>query len=274
MQEELDFIQKYADLVVAYLATNAVRIAIGGAILLLGLYFAKAISGSVLKVCAKRKIDVTLSRFFASSVKVIIIVLAGIVALSKIGVEITPFIALIGAGAFGFSLAVQGPVSNFGAGVVIILTRPYVVGDTLKIHDVSGVVSEVNLGQTLLGSEDGERISIPNRKILGEILTNSHEFRVIEGVVGIAYSDDPEVAVQAVTKAVAAIPALDSGKKPEVGIEAFGESSIEIAYRVWAPSESYHKTLYEVNLAVYKAVKAAGLTIPFPQRDVNLRQLS
>jgi small conductance mechanosensitive channel len=143
MQEELDFIQKYSDLVVAYIATNAVRLAIGGIILLLGLYFAKAISRTVLKICAKRDVDVTLSRFFASSVKVVIIVLAAIVALSKIGVEITPFIALLGAGAFGFSLAVQGPVSNFGAGIVIILTRPYVVGDTLKIHEVTGVVSEV-----------------------------------------------------------------------------------------------------------------------------------
>ena len=274
MQEELDFIQKYSDLVVAYIATNAVRLAIGGIILLLGLYFAKAISRTVLKICAKLDVDVTLSRFFASSVKVVIIVLAAIVALSKIGVEITPFIALLGAGAFGFSLAVQGPVSNFGAGIVIILTRPYVVGDTLKIHEVTGVVSEVNLGQTLLGSEDGESISIPNRKVLGEILTNSHEFRVIEGVVGIAYSDSPETAIAAVTKAVSTIPTLDTGKQPEVGIEAFGDSSIDIAYRVWPPTESYHKTLYEVNLAVFNAVQEAGLTIPFPQRDVNLRQMS
>lgn len=274
MQEELDFIQKYTDLVVAYLATNAMRIAIGGIILLLGLYFAKAISGTVLKLCAKRNIDVTLSRFFASSVKVVIIGLAGIVALSKIGVEITPFIALLGAGAFGFSLAVQGPVSNFGAGIVIILTRPYVVGDTLKVHDIMGVVDEVNLGQTLLGSEDGERISIPNRKVLGEIMTNSFEFRIIEGVVGISYNDNPEQAIAAVTKALGTISKLDTGKTPEVGIEAFGDSSIDIAYRVWAPTQTYHQVLYDVNLAVYKAVQEAGLTIPFPQRDVNLRQLS
>jgi small conductance mechanosensitive channel len=274
MQEELDMIQKYTDIVIGYLASNAVRLVIGFVILLIGLYFAKAISRTVLKLCAKRNIDVTLSRFFASSVKVIIIVLASVVALSKIGVEITPFIALLGAGAFGFSLAVQGPISNFGAGIVIILTRPYVVGDTLRVHDVAGVVDEVNLGQTLLASEDGERISIPNRKILGEILTNSYEFRIIEGVVRISYSDNPETAIKVVTEALSGIRTLDSGKQPEIGIEAFGDSSVNIAYRVWAPTQSYHQTLYEVNLAVYKAVQEAGLTIPFPQRDVNLRQQS
>ena len=270
MQEELTFIETYGEQMVGWLAANGVGLVIAALIIIAGLIVGKGAAKVILKTCDKRNIDVTLARFFAGMAKLVLLGVAVVMALGRVGIEITPLIALIGAGAFGLTLAIQGPVSNYGAGIVIIITRPYKVGDTLSVHEVSGVVEEVNLGQTMLTAEDGECITIPNRKMLGEILVNSFNFRVIEGVVGIAYDDDPEVAINAISEALTTIPHLDAANPPEVGIQAFGESSVDIGYRVWAPSASYHKTLFAANLVVFKAVKKAGLTIPFPQRDVTL----
>ena len=270
MEDELDFIQKYGDAIVAYLASNAVSILVALLIVGAGIYAGKFASGLILKVCAKRQIDVTLARFFAGVSKITLLVIAVVLALDKIGIEITPFIALLGAGAFGFSLAVQGPISNYGAGIVLIITRPFKVEDTVTVQDRTGVVEEVNLGSTLLIAEDGEHITIPNRKVLGEVLTNSFAYRVIEGVVGVDYGCDPEEAILAITAALEGVAELAPDKTPEVGIAGFGDSSIDIGYRCWAPPARYHTVLYATNLAVFKALKRARIAIPFPQRDVRI----
>lgn len=272
MEEEIASLQRYSDAVIAYLAANGVRILVAALIVAFGFYFGKGISAWVRRICEKRKIDVTLARFFAGSVQVVFLAMAAVMALSKVGIEITPLIALLGASAFGLSLAVQGPLSNYGAGIVIIITRPFKVHDTLSVQGVTGVVDEINLGQTRLIAEDGELITVPNRKILGEILTNSSTRRVIEGVVGIPYESDPEKAIAVVRQAITAMMPdhSETEREPEVGIQAFGDSAIEIGYRVWAPSARYYKTLYAINLAVFKALREAGISIPFPQRDVHL----
>jgi small conductance mechanosensitive channel len=272
MEEEIASLQRYVDLVVVYIAQNGVRLVVAAGIFAIGIYFGKGIGRFVRGFCEKRNIDVTLARFFAGSVQVMLTALAAIMALSKIGIEITPLIALLGAGAFGLSLAVQGPLSNYGAGIVIILTRPFRVGDTLQVQGVAGVVDEVNLGHTHLVAEDGELITIPNRKILGEILVNSDDVRVYEGVVGIAYGEDPERGISVIKEAIERLEGLSTpeGKEPEVGIQSFGDSSINLAYRVWVPSTAFHRVQFALNLAVFKAIKAAGITIPFPQREVRL----
>ncbi len=224
----------------------------------------------LLKVCEKRQIDVTLARFFAGFTRLVIIAFAGIMALSKAGIEITPFIALLGASAFGLSLAVQGPISNYGAGIVLIITRPFKVGDTLSVSSQTGVVQHINLGSTRLENEDGEIITIPNRKVLGEIFINSQEFRVVEAVVGIEYAADPEKAIACITAAIQRVTDIAPGREPDVGIDEFADSAINIGYRAWVSTKVYHKTRYKINLAVYHALREAQINIPFPQRDVHL----
>jgi len=215
-----------------------------------------------------------LERFFSSTTKLFVIVLFLIIALNKLGIEIAPFVALLGASALGLSLAVQGPISNYGAGIVLIITRPFKLNDTLTILDkrgpVSGLVSCIHLGYTELESEDGEMITIPNRRVLGEILTNSHHFRVAEGVIGIEYGGDPEKAIAVIAKALSAIEYIDKDHLPEVGIKEFADSSINIGYRYWVGTSHFHRIQFKANMAVYKAFKEAHIGIPFPQRDVRL----
>lgn len=270
MEEELQQIDAWKDKLILYFAENGMRLGIAVAIVFIGVWLGKMVADLILKICEKRQIDVTLARFFAGFTKLLIIAFAVMMALSKAGIEITPFIALLGASAFGLSLAVQGPISNYGAGIVLIITRPFKVGDTLTLNGLCGLVDSVNLGTTELINEDEERITIPNRKVLGEIFTNSYHYKVVESVVGIDYSADPEQAIRVITEAVKAVPGIATDREPDVGIDAFADSSINIGYRVWVPTNSYHRSRYALNLAIYHALKEAAINIPFPQRDVHL----
>lgn len=270
MEEELQQLEELKNTLILYFVENGFRLIVAVLIFVFGLWLAKRLGNLILKICDKRKLDPTLARFFAGFTRLIVIVFAVIMALSKANIEVTPFIALVGASAFGLSLAVQGPISNYGAGIVLIITRPFVVGDTLTLNNLWGTVDSVNLGTTQLINEDDERITIPNRKVLGEIFTNSYQYRVVEAVVGIDYGADPQKAIHCLSEAIQGVEGIAENREPDVGIDAFGDSSINIGYRVWVPMKSYHKYRYAVNMAVWRALKEAGITIPFPQRDVHL----
>jgi small conductance mechanosensitive channel len=188
MPEEIDQLQSLIESLTSKLISYTPQIIGASVILIIGLLVGSSISKLILGICTKKEIDVTLSRFFSNSIKAIIILLFVFIAVRKLDVDVTPFIALLGAGALGLSLAVQGPVSNYGSGIAIILTRPFKVHDTLTIHGLTGIVSLISLRYTLLETEDGQEVTIPNKKILGEILVNSFTNLVVEGSVGIVSS--------------------------------------------------------------------------------------
>lgn len=274
MEEELQQLEALKNKLMLYFVENGMKLLMAILILVIGIWIAKRIGNLILKICNKKELDPTLARFFAGFTKIVIIVFALIMALSKASIEITPFIALLGASAFGLSLAVQGPISNYGAGIVLIVTRPFVVGDTLTLNGLCGTVDSVNLGNTQLINEDEERITIPNRKVLGEIFTNSYEYKIVEAVVGVEYEADPQKAIECIITAVKTIDGVAPDREPNVGIEDFGDSSINIGYRVWVPTKAYHSTRYKINMAVFRALEEAKITIPFPQRDVHLIEKS
>ncbi len=270
MTEELATLQKIIDQVVDFVVQYSFQILGAIIILVVGVRLASWLGRLVARVCEQRRLDVTLARFLGNAVKVLVLTFVIIAAIGKFGISIAPFVAALGALAFGGSFAIQGPLSNYGAGLSIILSRPFVIGNTITVGGVSGVVEEIRLAATLLTTEDGEVITIPNKHIVGEILQNSFANKVVEGVVGIAYGDDPEAAIGAVEQALLDIDAVCREPQPQVGIQAFGESSIDIGMRYWVPTRRYFQTLYRANLAVHRALREAGITIPFPQRDVHL----
>ncbi|MCY7296131.1 mechanosensitive ion channel family protein [Alteromonas sp. a30] len=239
-------------------------------ILLLGLVVARKVSNLLLALCDKKGMDVTLSRFAATFVKIVTMTMFAIIALGKLGISVTPFIATVGALSLGAGLAVQGLVSNYGAGLNIILTRPYVVGDTISVQGVTGEVKEVRLAFTILTNEDQIEISIPNKHIVGEIIQNSFNNTLAELSIGIAYSEDPDNAIELIQKAISEIDGPDKEKPPQVGISDFGDSSVNIAIRVWLPTSQYHTLLHKVNREVYRSLNDNGVNIPFPQREVRM----
>jgi small conductance mechanosensitive channel len=187
MKEEMATLQNLFNVVTEFLVNYSFQVVGAIVILVVGFLLARWASNLVVKI--GRQV-----------VKVLILVFVVIMALGKFGISIAPFIAAIGAVAFGASFAIQGPLSNYGAGLVIILTRPFVVGNTINVKGVGGVVEEINLAYTVLTTEDEERITIPNNKIIGEILQNSFENKVVETRVGIAYDNDPQKAPNNISK--------------------------------------------------------------------------
>ena len=270
MFDEIGAAERYMDIIIEFGVNYGFQVLAAVITLVIGLIVARWLSRVVMRLCEKRDWDVTLSRFLGSVVKMVVIGFVTIMALGKLGIAITPFIAALGAVAFGSSLALSGLLSNYGAGLTIIITRPFVVGNTIQVKSVSGVVEEIGLGATQLSTEDGEKITIPNKHIVGEILTNSFENKVVEMTIGISYADDTRKATRTIEAALKTIPEIVDTPAPQIGIQEFADSSVNIGMRYWVPTKQYFQTLYQANLAVYSALNEAGITIPFPQRDVHM----
>jgi len=270
MQEDLAAVEKYMDLIIEFAVKYGFQVIYAIIILIIGLIVARWLFNMVMRVCEARKLDITLSRFLGNVVRLALLAFVMIIVLGKFGIAMTPFIAAIGAVAFGSSLALAGLLSNYGAGLALIITRPFVVGNTIQIQGVSGVVEEVGLASTRLSTEDGEQITIPNKHIVGEILINSFENKVVEMSIGISYSDNAQKAIDAIQKALQELPEIVTEPAPQIGIEEFADSSVNIGMRYWVPTKQYFQTLYRANLAVYRALAQAGITIPFPQRDIHM----
>lgn len=259
MQQELATIQQIYQLVVNFLVNYSFQLA--GAVLIMigGFVTANWVARTLLRVQERRNVDVTLRQFIASSLRLVVLVMFVIIALGKLGISMTPLIAALGGLAVGASLAIQGPVSNYGAGLVLILTRMFKVGDTIEVNGCSGVVTNIELSSTRLRADDGEDIIIPNKHIVGEIHRNSYTNRLVAGRVGIDPGADGERAIAEVDR-VLKQHAADLGQSDVlVGIDDFTSGTIVIGYRYWAPSARYFAVKYAVNNDIHRALRAANI---------------
>lgn len=273
MQQELAAFSRYYDQIISFFLTYSFQVIGAILIFIIGFMVARWASGLVNKLCIKHRVDVTLSLFIASCVKLIIIAMVLIVCLGKFGVSVAPFVAAIGALSLSIGLALQGVFSNYGAGFTIILTRPFVVGNTINVNGVSGIVKEIKLAHTILTNEDSEQITIPNKKIVGEVLINSFENKLVEGQIGIHYQSDIEQAICLIQQKIAETTNQNHIQtNPTIGIESFGDSAIVIGYRYQVPSQQFFELQYQVNLAILSAFNQHKIDIPYPQRTVQLLQ--
>jgi len=268
--DEFAALESLYQIVANYLVSYSFQLLGALLILMLGWWIAGKLARGVGKLCEKRKLDITLSKFFASLTKLSFFAVCLVIALSTLGVTISPLIAAIGALTFGLSLAIQGPVSNYGAGLALILTRPFAIGDTVTLKSRVGVVEDIQLGMTILATEEGEKIFIPNKAILGEIFHNSYRWSLLETEVGISYADNPEQVVGLLQKALGELPEISRQPAAQIGINSFGDSAINIGVRCWLPTERFHQCRYQVNMLIYQTITRNGVTIPFPQREVKL----
>ncbi|MEM9622164.1 MAG: mechanosensitive ion channel family protein [Pseudomonadota bacterium] len=268
--QQFDFITQIYQVALDYLVGYSFQLFGAVLVIIAGLIVGRWVSRLLLRILERRNVDVTLRQFIASTVRLLVLVMFGIIALSQLGISITPMIAAIGGAAVGLSLALQGPVSNYGAGLMIILTRMYRVGDTISTQGCAGQVEEITLAATQLRAEDGELITIPNKHIVGEIHTNSESNRIVEGVIGIAYAEDPNKAINLIRGVLNSHEDVVKTTPPEVGITSFGDSSVNIEYRYWTPTGGYFHTVHQVNLEVFSTFKEHNVSIPFPQREVRM----
>lgn len=283
IEQELEQVSAIYQMVVEFFIGYSFQIIGAVIILLLGMLVARKISKMVERFCLSKKLDVTLSSFIGSTVKIIIVIMISIIALGKVGISVTPFLAAIGALSLGAGLAMQGLLANYAAGLNIILTRPFVVGDTIEVQSVTGLVKTVQLAFTILIDEDGTEITIPNRHIVGEIIHNSYSNMLAEISIGIAYSEDAPKAIEIVRQALANVEELQHIKMPvdaegvpkteqgiQVGIDGFGDSSVNLSVRAWLPTAQFHQLRFKANAAIYAALNEQGVKIPFPQHEVRM----
>ena len=269
IDNEIQQLQSIYDTIAEFLVTYSFQILGAVIILLVGMFIASRVARLVSNFCTKKNLDVTLSNFLASCTKIIIVCAVAVMALNKLGISITPLIAAIGAISLGAGLAVQGMLSNYGAGLNIIITRPFIVGDTIQVQNVTGIVSEVHLAYTILTDEDDVKIMIPNRHIIGEIIHNSRKFCLAETTIGVAYGSNA-LQVMEVIHSVLEKYGVANNRSPQVGIDEYGDSSINFKARFWVPTDKLHETRFNINNALYEAINQAGIQIPFPQREVRL----
>lgn len=229
--------------------------------LAIGLKVAGWIGRRVMQLSLKKEINQTLAEFIGMVVKVLIIGILAIITLGNFGISIGPLVALAGAGVFGATLAIQGPLSNFGAGLGIILSRPFVIGNTISVGKASGVVEKIALGATILVGEDGEKITVPNKEIVGRVIVNSHEHRVVQTKIALSGTTDAARAILAVQTALADIADINSGAKSQVGVHDFTYGGVVIGARFWVPSSRYFQVRYVVNRAILDALSNEGIAL-------------
>lgn len=270
MDKELQTLQKFYNIVIEFLTNYSFQLLGALIIVIIGWFAAKYTYTLLMRLFESHHFDSTLSKFIANVVKILIFAAMIVIALGKIGISIAPFVAAIGAVSLTAGLALQGSVSNYAAGVLLIISRPFKVGDTLSVAGVYGVVEEIKLSYTVLRNEDEELITVPNKQMIGDVLVNSFDVRVVESSIGVSYEQDPAKAISLIKEVLSGFKDVSKEHKPVVGIAKFGDSSIEVGLRYWVPTKSFFKTQYEVNLALYKVLHENHVTIPYPQREVRI----
>jgi len=270
LKDEIDQVAQWYQVVIDYLTNYSFQLIGAFIIFAIGYYFSGKVSKWVLSLCQRQNLDITLSQFLSNTTKMLMVILITIVALGKLGISVTPFIAAIGAISLGAGLALQGLLANYAAGFNIIIIRPFVVGDTITVQGVTGVVKEVLLAYTVIVDKDNVDITIPNKHIVGEVLHNSKHDSLLELNVGIAYKHNPLEVIELIKAAIIKLDIVGEQKALQVGIDEFSDSAITIAVRLWTPTISLFDNKYKAYEAIYLALQQANIEIPFPQRTLHI----
>jgi small conductance mechanosensitive channel len=202
--------------------------------------------------------------------RIVVLVLFGIMALQNLGVELLPLIAGLGVAGAGVAFAMQGLLGNLIAGMTIILTKPFRVGEYIGIVGVEGTVDTVTLFSTTLLHPDRSRVVVPNRKIVGEILHNYGKIRQVDVKVGVSYDTDISKALALVQEILDANTKVLRDIPPFIGVSLLADSTVNIAIKPWVAVTDFGAAAGELNKAVLEAFRARGIAIPFPQREVRV----
>lgn len=260
MEKEIQTVTKLADDIMAFVVAYGFQILGALVFLAIGLIAAGWVGGQVARLAQTRRIDVTLARFLGNAVKILLVVMIAIITLGNFGITIAPLIALAGASAFGATMALQGPLSNYGAGLSIILSRPFVVGNTITVQGTFGVVEEVKLAATILIGEDGERITIPNKDIVGQVIVNSDVSRILESKLFVK-AEEAETVIGILRDVLRGFAEVRQNPAPQVGVQDFTYGGVVVGLRAWIPSRKYFHVRYAINGAALAALKTAGISL-------------
>jgi small conductance mechanosensitive channel len=219
-----------------------------------------------------QEVDPTLVTFVSNLINMILLVIVVIAAIGALGVQTTSFIAILGAAGLAVGLALQGSLSNFASGVLIIIFRPYKVGDWIEGAGVSGAVVSVQILTTILKTGDNKQVIVPNSQIMGGIITNysANDTRRVDLVVGVSYSDDLDKVRSVLEELVAADERILEDPACTIAVSELADSSVNFVLRPWVKTPDYWGVMFDMTEAIKKRFDKEGISIPFPQQDVHL----
>ncbi len=242
------------------------------AIFVIGRWVAKALSRGLRKVLQAQKVDKILETFVSNIVYWLLMAFVIIAAITELGVKTTSFIAVVGAAGLAIGLAMQGSLSNFAAGVLIVLFRHYKVGDYIEAGGVGGSVMAVQILTTTLKTPDNKTIIIPNSQIMNGIITNysANDTRRVDMTFGVGYDDDIDKVRTAIKEVIEADPRVHKEPAPVIVVGALADSSVNFNVRPWVNTSDYWPVYWDLTEAIKKRFDKEGISIPFPQRDVHI----
>ena len=259
---------------VEFLLGIGIKLAISIAVVVIGFWVAKKLSKTVRKVLTKKNTDASLVGFLSSLTGTGLKILVLVTAFTQLGVEMTSFIAILGAAGFAIGMAFSGTLANFAGGVMILFFKPFKIGDYVNMQGEEGTVNEVLIFNTILSTLDNKIIILANGAVANGTIVNytKAENRRVDWTFGIAYGDDLQVAKELLNKFIAEDTRILKSPEPFVGLGELGDSSVNLATRAWVNHSDYWDVHFDMNERVYNEFGAAGLSIPFPQMDVHVQK--
>jgi len=238
----------------------------------IGRFAVRLVVGGLRKVMQRQNVEKTLETFVCNLVRIALMVMVIIAAIGALGIQTTSFIAIFGAAGLAVGLALQGSLSNFAAGVLIVLFRPYRVGDFVEAAGVSGTVEQVQILTTILKTPDNKQIIVPNSQIMGSIITNysANPTRRVDLTVGVSYDDDIDKVLATLRELVDAEERILKDPECLIKVQALADSSVNFVVRPWVNSADYWGVYFDLTEAIKKRFDQDGITFPFPQQDVHL----
>lgn len=244
-------------------------------IFLVGRFMALMVTRFLHKIMQRQEVDKILETFVCNLVYWALMLFVIIAAINQIGVQTTSLIAVMGAAGLAVGLALQGSLANFAAGVLIVMFRPYRVGDFVEAAGIAGVVMEVQILTTILKTGDNKQIIVPNGQIMGSIITNysANDTRRVDLTVGVSYSDDLDKVRKTIKELVDADERVLKDPECLIAVAALADSSVNFTVRPWVKTADYWAVLFDLTEAVKKRFDQEGISIPFPQQDVHIHRV-
>jgi small conductance mechanosensitive channel len=245
-------------------------------ILIAGRFFAGWARRLTRKGLERGNVDATLVPFVAKLVYYSVMAVVVIAVLNRLGVATTSVVAIFGAAGLAVGLAMQGTLANFASGVMLLIFRPFDLGDYVDAGGVAGTVMEIGIFATTLKSPDNIKITVPNSQIYGATISNfnGYETRRVDMVMGISYDDNIQTAMDTIQRIVAADERVLADPAPQIAVSNLGDSSVDIAVRPWCNAADYWNLRFDLNRKLKEGLEAAGCSIPYPQRDVHMYQVA
>ncbi len=260
------------DAIQGWIAVYAINIIGALLIFIVGKWLARRIADLFAKLLEKNNVDLTLVNFLKNLTYYILVVLVVVAAIGRLGVNTTSFLTIIGDAGLAIGLALKDSLSNFAAGVMLVLFRPFTIGDVVSTAGITAKVEKITIFNTLFCTGDNQLVIVPNNKIISDIITNinAKDTRRIDLVVGIGYSDDMAKTKDILERLAQEDSRILTDPAPTVAVAELADSSVNLVFRPWVKTADYWAVRFDLTENIKNALDKAGISIPFPQQDVHL----